>query len=106
MRRIDKHIYLTSEQVKRVEEYGSSRGTGFSTTISDIIDRVYQFDTLNDKLNKLQNDVSFLIKKTIIEYKLLEQLYSDLDFTNITDVNKSDALKQFNRLLRRGRLID
>ena len=106
MKRIDKHVYFTSDQIKKVEEYASKGGIGFSTAVTNIIDRVYEFDILNEKLNKLQNDISFLIKKTIIEYKLLEQLYSDLDFTNITDVNKSDALKQFNRLLRRGRLID
>lgn len=106
MKRIDKHVYFTSDQIKKVEEYASKVGIGFSTAVTNIIDRVYEFDILNEKLNKLQNDISFLIKKTIIEYKLLEQLYSDLDFTNITDVNKSDALKQFNRLLRRGRLID
>ena len=106
MRRIDKHVYFTPDQIKKIEEYSSKSGTGFSTTVSNMIDRIYEFDTLNEKLSKLQNDMVFLIKKNITLYKLLEQLYSDLDFTNITDVNKSDALKQFNRLLRRGRLID
>ncbi len=106
MKRIDKHVYLTSEQIKRVEDYGEKKGMGFSTSIADIIDRVYQYDILNEKLIKMQNDLSFLTRKVIIGYKLLEQLYSDLDFDAISDINKSDALKQFNRLMRRGRLID
>jgi len=106
MKRIDKHVYLTPDQIKRVEEYGGSKGMGFSTSIADIIDRVYQYDILNEKLIKMQNDISFLTRKVIIGYKLLEQLYSDLDFDAISDINKSDALKQFNRLMRRGRLID
>lgn len=106
MKRIDKHVYLTSDQIKRVEEYGAKKGMGFSTTVADIIDRVYQYDILNEKLIKMQNDLSFLTRKVIIGYKLLEQLYSDLDFDAISDINKSDALKQFNRLMKRGRLID
>lgn len=106
MKRIDKHVYLTSDQIKRVEEYGKNKDMGFSTSISDIIDRVYQYDILNEKLTKMQNDISFLTRKVIIGYKLLEQLYSDLDFDSISDINKSNALKQFDRLMRRGRLID
>ena len=30
MKRIDKHVYLTSDQIKRVEESGAKKGMGFS----------------------------------------------------------------------------
>ena len=113
MKKIDKHAYLTSSQIKQVNEYGKSRNLSFSSAVADMIEKAYKIDTLlnkldllNNKFDQLDSKITYITKKIITIFKLLEQLYSDLEFTNITDTTKSDTLRQFYKLLKRGSLID
>lgn len=71
-----------------------------------IIDKFKKEGALEIKVDSLILDQEKMFRKVNLTYRLLEQLYSDLEFTNITDVKRSDALKLFYRVLRSGRMID
>ena len=71
-----------------------------------IIDKFKKEDALEIKIDSLILEQEKMFRKINLTYRLLEQLYSDLEFTSITDVKRSDALKLFYRVLRSGRMID
>ena len=71
-----------------------------------IIDKFKKEGVLEIKIDSLILEQEKMFRKINLTYRLLEQLYSDLEFTNITDVKRSDALKLFYRVLRSGRMID
>lgn len=71
-----------------------------------IIDKFKKEGVLEIKIDSLILEQEKMFRKINLTYRLLEQLYSDLEFTSITDVKRSDALKLFYRVLRSGRMID
>lgn len=71
-----------------------------------IIDSFKKEGALEIKIDSLILEQEKIFRKINLTYRLLEQLYSDLEFTSITDVKRSDALKLFYRVLRSGRMID
>ena len=71
-----------------------------------IIDKFKKEGVLEIKIDSLILEQEKMFRKMNLTYRLLEQLYSDLEFTSITDVKRSDALKLFYRVLRSGRIID
>ena len=71
-----------------------------------IIDKFKKEGDLEIKIDSLILEQEKMFRKMNLTYRLLEQLYSDLEFTSITDVKRSDALKLFYRVLRSGRIID
>ena len=71
-----------------------------------IIDNFKKEGALEIKIDSLILEQEKMFRKINLTYRLLEQLYSDLEFTSITDVKRSDALKLFYRVLRSGRMID
>ena len=73
---------------------------------SDELDSFKKDGALEIKIDSLILEQEKMFRKINLTYRLLEQLYSDLEFTSITDVKRSDALKLFYRVLRSGRMID
>ena len=71
-----------------------------------IIDSFKKESSLEINIYSLILEQEKIFRKTNLTYRLLEQLYSDLEFTSITDVKRSDALKLFYRVLRSRRMID
>ena len=71
-----------------------------------IIDKFKKEGVLEIKIDSLILEQEKMFRNINLTYRLLEQLYSDLEFTSITDVKRSDALKLFYRVLRSGRMID
>ncbi len=106
MTKIDKHIYLTNEQYVLINNYCRDKNITFSKAISEMIEKAFVYDNYINKLDSIQNDNKFIARKLSALYFLVEQMYSDFDFSNITDVTKSKALKEFNNKLRKGKLND
>lgn len=106
VKKVEKHIYLDEEYYALVMNYCNEKGLTFSKAINEIIKKSASYDELLVMLDSIQNDNKFILKKINILYFLVEQMYSDFDFTNITDVTKSKALKEFKNKLNRGRLND
>jgi len=106
MTKIDKHIYLDNEQYVLVMNYCKNKNLSFSKGVTEMIESANLYDKFLTKLESIQNDNKFLIRKLNVLYFLVEQMYSDFDFTNVTDITKSKSLKEFNNKLKRGRLND
>lgn len=106
VKKVERHIYLDEEYYALVMNYCNKNGVTFSKAINEIIEKANFYDEFLVRLNSIQNDNKFILKKLNILYFLVEQMYSDFDFTNITDVTKSKALKEFKNKLNRGRLND
>lgn len=104
MTKIDKHIYFTNEEYVLINNYCKDKNVSFSKAISQMIEKANRYDTFLDKLNSIENESKFIAKKLNVLYSLLEQMYSDFDFSNVTDITKSKALKEFKNKLRRGHL--
>lgn len=106
MTKIDKHIYFTNEEYVLINNYCKDKKVSFSKAISQMIEKANRYDTFLDKLNSIENESKFIAKKLNVLYSLLEQMYSDFDFSNVTDITKSKALKEFKDKLRRDLLND
>ena len=59
-----------------------------------------------DRINFLESRLDYLIKKINIIYSLEEQIYSDMNFDNLTDPKKSKPLIEFNKKLRSTNIND
>lgn len=101
---IDKHIYFTNEEYKRIKEYSKVNHLSFSRAVCNLsINALNGIDTL-DRLSKIDESINHVIKKQKVIYALEEQIYSDMAFDNITDTSKSGALKEFNKKIRNSNI--
>ena len=101
--KIEKHVYLTNEQYKIINDYSIDKEISFSKAFGELIEKSNRYDTVINMMQSMSNNIEYISKKSFVTLRLLEQLYSDLEFTSITDINKSDALRLFKRMLRNGK---
>ena len=64
------------------------------------------YNNILDRINFLESRLDYLIKKINIIYSLEEQIYSDMNFDNLTDPKKSKPLIEFNKKLRNTNIND
>lgn len=106
--RIDKHIYLTKEEYQRILEYSKVNNLSFSKAVCNLsINALNGIDTL-DRLSKQDEILKHILYKQNLNYSLVEQIYSDLnfDYDNITNPKDSIALKEFNKKIRNNKFDD
>ena len=104
--KIDKHIYFTNEEYARILDYKEKNKLSFSEAVCFLsISALYSNDIL-DRINFLESRLDYLIKKINIIYSLEEQIYSDMNFDNLTDPKKSKPLIEFNKKLRNTNIND
>ena len=104
--KIDKHIYFTADEVNRINEYHKNNKIQFSTAVCRLVDMALDNIDLIERLNKMQNDLSYLISNNRHVFLLLQQLYSDLDFENITDPKKSKSVNEFMKKIKGNNFND
>lgn len=104
MKRIDKHIYFNSKElIQKIENYRNINQITFSDAVCNLLDVALDNLEVLKKITSLEKNIDYLIKKQNITNALLKQFYSDFDVENITDPNKSEALKIFfSKLNGRG----
>lgn len=78
----------------------------YSEEICLMIEEAISNRLKQEQLNSMNNDIKYILKKVNLSYELIKQLYSDLDFTNITNPKKSYAVNEFLRKVKISKLDD
>lgn len=102
--KLDKHIYLDEDINNSVLEYAQFYGIGYSDMITKMVEEYIKNRMQSEKLTAIQNELNSLHKLCNLTYNLIEQLYSDLNLTNITNPDKSFAVKEFKKRMVDRRL--
>lgn len=106
MMKIDKHIYFSIDEHNKILEYCKDNKLSYSNAVCRLCDIALINIEVIDRLDKLQKDISYSIIKEKTIFSLLKQLYSDLDFENITDPNKSKSVNEFMKKLKGDKFND
>lgn len=106
MKKIDKHIYFTPEEYARISEYQERNKMSYSSAVCSLSISALNSDDVLDRLSKLESSLNYIIKKLKYISLLDEQIYSDMDFDNLTDPKNSKALNEFHRKIRNNYIDD
>lgn len=104
--KIDKHIYFTNEEYARILDYKEKNKLSFSEAVCFLSISALNNNDILDRINFLESRLDYLIKKINIIYSLEKQIYSDMNFDNLTDPRKSKPLIEFNKKLRSTNIND
>lgn len=104
--KIDKHIYFTNEEYARILDYKEKNKLSFSEAVCFLSISDLNSNDILDRINFLESRLNYLIKKINIIHSLEEQIYSDMNFDNLTDPKKSKPLIEFNKKLRNTNIND
>ena len=104
--KIDKHIYFTNEEYARILDYKEKNKLSFSEAVCFLSISALNNNDILDRINFLESRLDYLIKKINIIYSLEKQIYSDMNFDNLTDPKKSKPLIEFNKKLRNTNIND
>jgi len=103
---IDKHIYFPTDEYVRILEYSNNSKISYSSAVCKLCEIALNNIEVLDRLDKIQKDISYSIRKENITFALVKQLYSDLDFENITDPNKSKSINEFMKKYKGDKFND
>lgn len=106
MKKIDKHIYFTQEEYARISEYQERNKMSYSSAVCSLSISALNSDDVLDRLSKLESSLNYIIKKLKYISLLDEQIYSDMDFDNLTDPKNSKALNEFHKKIRNNYIDD
>ena len=106
MKKIDKHIYFTPEEFARISEYQERNKMSYSSAVCSLSIYALNSDDVLDRLSKLESSLNYIIKKLKYISLLNEQIYSDMDFDNLTDPKNSKALNEFHKKIRNNYIDD
>ena len=97
MKKIDKHIYFTKDEYDRILNYAEKNKLSYSRAVCSLSINALNGSEVLDRINKMESNLNYIIKKLKYISSLEEQIYSDMDFDNLTDPRKSKPLKEFNK---------
>ena len=103
---IDKHIYFSNEEYARIKDYASNNNISFSKAVCNLCMSALNGNDILDRINKLDKSIEYVIKKQKVIHLLEEQIYSDMDFENVSDPKKSKPLNEFNKRIRNNYIND
>ncbi len=103
---IDKHIYFTNEEYARIKDYASNNNLSFSKAVCSLCVYALNGNEILDRINKIDKSIEYIIKKQQVLHLLEEQIYSDMDFENVSDPKKSRPLNEFNKRIRNNFIND
>ena len=104
--KIDKHIYFTNEEYARILDYKEKNKLSFSEAVCFLSISALNGNDILDRISKLESNLNYVIKKLKYISSLEEQIYSDMNFDNLTDPKKSKPLIEFNKKLRNTNIND
>lgn len=103
---IDKHIYFSLEETLKIKEYAKRKKFSFTVAVRELVKISLDNEEVLNKMDKLDKHMKKYNVVLNNIYMLLEQLYSDLDFENITNPKKSKALNNFKCKLKENKIND
>ena len=106
MRKIDKHISISKELNDRILLSCKENKRKYSEEVSYLILKGLDENYEKNKFNEIENDLKTIIKKNHYVFELLKQIYSDMDFNNLSDPKKSYALNEFIKRMKGNKLDD
>ena len=106
MKKIDKHIYFTNEEYARISDYQEKNKLSFSEAVCSLSISALNGDDILERISKLESSLNYIIKKLVYAISLSEQIYSDMDFDNLTDPKNSKALNEFHKKMRNNYIDD
>lgn len=95
MKKSDKHITISEELEKNIDDICKKENKKFSQKVTELVSIGLQKEQDSTDLEELNSKIESLNKKTYIILELLKQIYSDMDFNNLSDPKKSYALNKF-----------
>lgn len=104
--KIDRHIYFTNEEYARILDYKEKNKLSFSEAVCFLSISALNGNDILDRISKLESNLNYVIKKLKYISSLEEQIYSDMNFDNLTDPKKSKPLIEFNKKLRNTNIND
>ena len=78
----------------------------YSSAVCSLSISALNSDDVLDRLSKLESSLNYIIKKLKYISLLDEQIYSDMDFDNLTDPKNSKALNEFHKKIRNNYIDD
>ena len=106
MKKADKHISIPQELVKRVEKLCKAEHKKFSIKVCELTEKALEQEENFNHNDKLYKEIDSLNEKVYILLELVKQIYSDMDFNNLSDPNKSFALNEFLKKVKGDKLDD
>ena len=106
MKKLDKHISITKELNDRVLLSCKERRRKYSAEVSYLISKAIDSNEEKNKFNEIESELKSIVKKEHYIFELLRQIYSDMDFNNLSDPKKSFALNEFMKRMKGDRFDD
>ena len=104
--KIDRHVYFTNEEYARILDYKEKNKLSFSEAVCFLSVSALNGNDILDRISKLESNLNYIIKKLKYISSLEEQIYSDMNFDNLTNPKKSKPLIEFNKKLRNTNIND
>lgn len=106
--KLDRHIKVDEELHDKILLLSKESKLSYSDEVSLLVAEALSNRIKQTQLDKMQNDILYLVKKVNLLYSLVKQMYSDFNINpnNITDPKTSPALNEFLRKVKVNRLDD
>ena len=106
MKKADKHISVPQELVKRIEKLCRAEHKKFSIKVCELTEKALDQEEHSNDIEKVYAKIDSLNQKVYILLELVKQIYSDMDFNNLSDPGKSFALNEFLKRIKGDKLDD
>lgn len=106
MKKLDKHISITKELNDRILLSCKEHGRKYSAEVTYLISKALDYNDEKNKFKEIELDLKTIIKKEHYIFELLRQVYSDMDFNNLSDPKKSFALNEFMKRMKGDKFDD
>lgn len=103
---VNRHVTIPKELHDKVVAYKKENGNSYSGEICNMLEEAISNRVKQEQLNKIQNDILYILKKVNLIYELEKQMYSDLNLSNITDPKRSYAVNEFIKKVKVARIND
>lgn len=106
--KLDRHIKIEEELHNKILMLSKESKLSYSDEISLLVEEALSNRIKQTQLDKMQNDILYVIKKVNLLYSLVKQIYADFNVNpnNIIDPKTSPALNEFLRKVKISKLDD
>lgn len=92
---VEKHIRMSLEDSLKVKDYAIDRNISINKALNELIKEGLNKNETVKFMNKLYKQINKIYFNQEYSIKLLEQMYSDFEFDNLSNPKLSDTLNLF-----------